>query len=153
FRISGTITNLDFLYNLATCRPFVEAKLDTGFIEQHAELIFHEHSQDLTRELPLAALALLLHKQQQTGSSYVEPWSPWLNSNACRLNEPRIHRVQLHYHQQDHNVEIEQRGALYKVRAAGEETVVECTLEGDSLRYEINGHRRRGTLAVTHDNF
>jgi 3-methylcrotonyl-CoA carboxylase alpha subunit len=153
FRISGTVTNLDFLYNLATCRPFVEAKLDTGFIEQHAELIFHEHHQDLARELPLAALALLLHKQQQTGSSYMEPWSPWLNSNAWRLNEPRIHRVQLHCHQQDHNVEIEQRGALYKVRAAGQETLVECTLEGDSLRYEIDGHRRRGTLASTHDNF
>jgi len=31
YRISGTVTNLDFLYNLATCRPFVEAQLDTGF--------------------------------------------------------------------------------------------------------------------------
>ena len=64
YRIGGTVTNLDFLYNLATSRPFIEAELDTGFIERHAELIFHQREQDLERELPLAALALLLHRQQ-----------------------------------------------------------------------------------------
>jgi 3-methylcrotonyl-CoA carboxylase alpha subunit len=154
YRISGTVTNLDFLYNLATCRPFVEARLDTGFINQHSDLIFHEDNQDLARELPLAAMALLLHKQQQTAPrSCLDPYSPWQDTNAWRLNEPHLQRLTLHCHQQDHNVEVEQRGAQYRVRAAGEETVLDCTLEGDTLHYEIGGHRRRGTLACTHDSF
>ena len=45
YRISGVTTNIDFLYNLATCQPFVEADLDTGFIEKHQALIFHQDSQ------------------------------------------------------------------------------------------------------------
>ena len=154
YRIGGTVTNLDFLYNLATCRPFVEANVDTGFIEEHAELIFHEQSQDLERELPLAALALLLHKQRHTGpTSCIDPYSPWQNNNAWRLNEPHIHHLTLHCHQQNHAIEVEQRGGQYRVRAAGGETLLEGALDGDILHIEIEGHRRRGTLANMHDGF
>jgi 3-methylcrotonyl-CoA carboxylase alpha subunit len=154
YRISGTVTNLDFLYNLATCRPFVDAQLDTGFIEEHRDLIFHEQSQDLARELPLAAFALLLHKQQQRAPvSCIDPYSPWQNNNAWRLNEPHIHRLQLHCHQADHVVNVEQRGAQYRLSVAGQETFIEGTLEGDTLHFEVGGHRRRGTLARTHHSF
>ncbi len=154
YRIGGTVTNLDFLYNLATSRPFREAELDTGFIEKHSELIFHQRPQDLERELPLAALALLLHKQQNgSASSWVDPWSPWQTGNAWRLNEPHAHRLILHCHQQDHAVEVEQRGALYIVRAAGREVQLHGELLGDSLQIEVEGHRQRGTLASVKDGF
>ena len=154
YRIGGTVTNLDFLYNLATSRPFVEAELDTGFIEKHSELIFHQRHQDLERELPLAALALLLYRQQQNGPrSCVDPWSPWHSSNAWRLNEPHAHRLTLHCHQGDHEIEVEQRGPLYIVRAAGRETQLQGELIGDTLHLEVEGHRQRGTLAPTHDGF
>ncbi len=153
YRISGTVTNLDFLYNLATCRPFADAELHTGFIEEHHDLIFHEQSQDLERELPLAALALLLHKQAQTQPvSCSDPYSPWQHNNAWRLNEPHTHRFTLHCHQQDHRVEVEQCAPYYRVRAAGRETRLEGTLAGDILQVEIEGHRRRGTLAWTRDS-
>ena len=122
YRIGGTVTNLDFLYNLATSRPFVEAELDTGFIEKHSELIFHDRHQDLERELPLAALALLLHNSNsRVTRSCLDPWSPWQSSNAWRLNEPHAHRLTLHCHQQDHAVRVEQRGGDYCVSAAGRE--------------------------------
>ena len=89
YRIGGTVTNLDFLYNLATAGPFQRAELDTGFIERHGALIFHEQEQDLQRELPLAALALLLYRQQQAAPGRSsDPWSPWNSGNAWRLNEP-----------------------------------------------------------------
>jgi 3-methylcrotonyl-CoA carboxylase alpha subunit len=154
FRISGTVTNLDFLYNLATCGPFGAAALDTGFIERHRDLIFHEQSQDLARELPLAAVALLLHKQRQVATaSCIDPYSPWLDTSAWRLNEPRVHRLTLHCHQQEHTVHIEQQGTQYRVRAAGHETVLECTLQGDFLQYELAGHLRSGALACTHEGY
>ena len=154
YRIGGTVTNLDFLYNLATSRPFVEAELDTGFIEKHSDLIFHDRHQDLERELPLAAMALLLYKQQQNGPrSCVDPWSPWHSSNAWRLNEPHAHRLTLHCHQQDHAIELEQRGQDYIVRAAGRELVMQGELTGDTVHLDVEGHRQRGTLARTHDGF
>ena len=154
YRIGGTVTNLDFLYNLATCRPFREAELDTGFIGKHADLIFHQRPQDLARELPLAAVALLLYRQQQdTARSCTDPWSPWQSGNAWRLNEPHIHRLNIHCHQQDHTVELEQRGAHYTVRAAGREVQLQAALQGDTLQFEVEGHRQRGTLARTQDGF
>jgi len=154
YRIGGTVTNLDFLYNLATSRPFVEAELDTGFIEKHSELIFHDRHQDLERELPLAALALLLHKQQQGGPrSCVDPWSPWQASSAWRLNEPHAHRLTLHCHGQDHEVRVEQQGDAYIVSAVGRETRLQGELQGDTLHLDTEGHRQRGTLARTHDGF
>ncbi len=153
YRIGGTVTNLDFLYNLATSRPFVEAELDTGFIDKHSELIFHERHQDLERELPLAAFALLLHKQQQAAQSCLDPWSPWQQNNAWRLNEPHAHRLTLHCHQQDHPVLVEQRGKDYIVIAAGRETRLRGELQGDILHLDAEGHRQRGTLARTLDGF
>jgi 3-methylcrotonyl-CoA carboxylase alpha subunit len=154
YRIGGTVTNLDFLYNLATSRPFVEAELDTGFIEKHSALIFHDRHQDLEHELPRAALALLLYRRQQiTLRSCLDPWSPWQQSNAWRLNEPHVHRLTLHCHQQDHAVEVEQHGSLYVVRAAGQETRLQGELAGDTLHLDVEGHRQRGTLARTHDGF
>ena len=154
YRIGGTVTNLDFLYNLATSRPFVEAALDTGFIEKHRELIFHDGHQDLERELPLAALALLLYQQQHSGPrSAMDPFSPWQDSSAWRLNEPHAHHLTLHCHQQDHEIEVEQQGQLYIVRAAGRETRLQGELLGDTLHLDTEGHRQRGTLARTHDGF
>ena len=52
-----------------------------------------------------------------------------------------------------HTVEVEQRGAQYLVRVAGRETLLEGALDGDILHLESEGHRRRGTLACTHDGF
>jgi 3-methylcrotonyl-CoA carboxylase alpha subunit len=155
YRIGGTVTNVDFLYNLATCQPFIDAQLDTGFIERHREFIFHTEQGDLERELPLAALALLLHEKSSQPSPLADPdpASPWGDHNAWRLNEPHVHRLVLHCHQADHDVEIEQRGTDYWVRWADRETRVTGELEGDSLLLEAEGHRRRATLARTHDGF
>ncbi len=154
YRIGGTVTNLDFLYNLATSRPFVEAELDTGFIEKHADLIFHQREQDLERELPLAALALLLHRQQATGPvSCLDPWSPWYSGDAWRLNEPHVHRLTLHCHGQDHTVAVEQQRGVFLVRAGGRETRLNGQLQGDTLHIDRDGHRQRATLARTHDGF
>ena len=155
YRIGGTVTNLDFLYNLATSQPFANAEIDTGFIEKHHDLIFHDRQQDLEKQLPLAALALLLHKQQQnsTGVKAADPWSPWQGSSAWRLNEPHIHRLSLHCHEQEHGVEIEQRGALYIACIGGRKTHLRGELVGDVVHFNVDGHRLKGTLASTTDGF
>ena len=154
YRISGTVTNLDFLYNLATSRPFMDAELDTGFIDKHSALIFHEREQDLAWELPRAALALLLYKQQQNSKrSSSDPHSPWQSSNAWRLNEAHAHRLTLRCHGQDHEISVEQRGHYYIARHAGGELQLSGQLLDDALHLDVEGHRQRGTLARTDDGF
>tara|TARA_R110002110_G_scaffold26911_1_gene98409 strand:+ start:29246 stop:31249 length:2004 start_codon:yes stop_codon:yes gene_type:complete len=155
YRIGGTVTNLDFLYNLATTGPFQRAELDTGFIERHGALIFHEQEQDLQRELPLAALALLLYRQQQAAPGRSsDPWSPWNSGNAWRLNEPHAHHFVLHCHQQEFPVAVTQhRDGRYHIRSNGREDILRGQLDGDLLQVEHAGHRQRATLARTEDGF
>jgi 3-methylcrotonyl-CoA carboxylase alpha subunit len=155
YRIGGTVTNLDFLYNLATAAPFQRAELDTGFIERHSALIFHEREQDLARELPLAALALLLYRQQQAApGSTTDPWSPWNSGSAWRLNEPHAHHFVLHCHQQDFPVAVTQhRDGSFHIQSNGRSDILRGQLEGDLLQVEHAGHRQRATLARTEDGF
>ena len=154
YRIGGTVTNLDFLYNLATSTSFRDAQLDTGFIERHRAEIFHENEAELAQELPLAALALLLSRQAASGHrACLDPWSPWSESNGWRLNEPHLHRMVIHCHGADHPVTIEQRGEALLVVHGDSETVVSGTLEGDVLHVDVQGHRRRAVLATTADGF
>ncbi len=155
YRISGAVTNLDFLYNLATCRPFEDAQLNTGFIDEHKNLLFQTRSENPARELPLAALALLLHRQRQAKQviSCLDPYSPWQDNDAWRLNGTHRHRITLRCQQQDYTVELEQQGAQYRINALGEETLLAGTLEDETLRFESAGHRQHATLAYTHGGF
>ena len=65
YRINGVVTNIDFLYNLATSAPFKAADIDTGFIEKNYDLIFHNDEKPLVNELPIAALFLILSKENK----------------------------------------------------------------------------------------
>ncbi|MGB1140943.1 MAG: acetyl/propionyl/methylcrotonyl-CoA carboxylase subunit alpha [Halioglobus sp.] len=150
YRIGGTTSNLEFLYNLATCEPFVQADVHTRFIEEHHERIFHQRDEDLEHDLPLAALALLLHRRgQDERGATSDPWSPWNRHNAWRMNEPHVHRLQLLCHGNEHTVAMEECNDGYLVHAAGVETRLGGELDGDQLALDIAGHRLRATLAVS----
>ncbi|MFV0277572.1 MAG: acetyl/propionyl/methylcrotonyl-CoA carboxylase subunit alpha [Parahaliea sp.] len=150
YRIGGTVTNVDFLYNLATCEPFRRAELDTGFIARHAELIFPQRQQDLARELPVATLALLLHRRQQCGQrACIDPWTPWASPNAWRLNAVHRQHISLSCQGREHTLSAEWLGDAYRIRTGELDVVIKGQLEGDTLRFEQDGHLQRATLAVT----
>jgi 3-methylcrotonyl-CoA carboxylase alpha subunit len=154
YRIGGTVTNVEFLYNLATSRPFVEAELDTGFIERHQELLFRDRAADLAQDLPLAALALLLQRRQRNAQrSCIDPYSPWDASDAWRLNEVHRHQLSLRLHGEDHPVQIEQHKEAYRIFAADTVCTLRGELDGEQLLFERDGHRQRATLADTGDGF
>ncbi|MDX1734523.1 MAG: acetyl/propionyl/methylcrotonyl-CoA carboxylase subunit alpha [Halioglobus sp.] len=150
YRVGGTTTNIDFLYNLATCEPFSRARLDTRFIERHRQEIFRDRDQDLATQLPRAALALLLATTRgDDHAGAADPGSPWNRADAWRLNQPHVHRFELRCHQQDHRVAIEQRDGAYHIDVDGQQSVLRGELLGDSLLLEAEGHRQRGVLAAT----
>lgn len=160
YRISGMTTNIEFLYNLVSCAPFREAQIDTGFIEKHHSVIFHDNQQDVARDLPLAALYIVLTQAQaaeQQAERSGDPSSPWHTNSAWRLNEAHTHCFELNFHEQIHAVTVEQvsRGAGTRYRiTTGERSVdAQGTLQGNELRANINGYLSRATVASHDDSF
>jgi len=153
YRINGVTTNIDFLYNLATAQPFVDADLDTSFIEKHRDLIFHENDIALKDELPMAALYLVLsleRKSQQNAVQCNDPYSPWHSTDAWRLNEPHVQTLNLSHNDEVHQVCVEQKrqgtDSFYMIEVNGERVDCQGRIEGETLYFNINGYRSSATI-------
>jgi len=157
YRVSGLSTNLSFLYNLATCPPFMAAEVDTGFIERHRELLFHTTDEDRVQDLPLASLYLLLRMERESRAraSGADRGSPWNASNAWRLNQPAVHTGAIVVNGVAHNVPVVEVGSGDRRRfriTAGDKTVMAAgRLEGTELHADIDGYRQR-VVVVPHDD-
>ncbi|MBU3069342.1 acetyl/propionyl/methylcrotonyl-CoA carboxylase subunit alpha [Aestuariicella sp. G3-2] len=162
YRISGMTTNIDFLYNLASSAPFREAQLDTGFIEKHHSVIFHDAPQDIEQELPLAGLYLVL-KQAQTAQQLalhsVDATSPWNATNSWRVNEPHLHNFRLRFHDTEYPVVIEEHTLhsnaattiRYSISTADKTVTAEGRLENDTLSANIDGYQFKANVAEHQD--
>ncbi|MBL4823213.1 MAG: acetyl/propionyl/methylcrotonyl-CoA carboxylase subunit alpha [Colwellia sp.] len=158
YRINGVTTNIDFLYNLATSAPFKSADIDTGFIENNYDLIFHNNEKTLVNELPITALFLILSKEnkaKQQALTSNDPHSPWYNANAWRLNEANLHTLILAHNDTEYTVTVEQKrqgnDAYYAIEINGEKfdcqgEVLTTPLNNDTIVATINGYRSQTTF-------
>ena len=158
YRINGVTTNIDFLYNLATSKPFVEADIDTGFIEKNNDLIFHNNEKQLENELPIAALFLVLSKEnkaKQQAQKSNDPNSPWHITDAWRSNEANLHTLILAHNDIEYAVTVEQKrkgnDAYYSINVNGEQfdcqgEILSTPLKDDTIVATINGHRSQTTF-------
>ncbi|MDG2394586.1 MAG: 3-methylcrotonyl-CoA carboxylase, partial [Thalassotalea sp.] len=160
YRIKGVTTNIDFLYNLATAKPFVEADLDTGFIEKHHDLIFHDDEQTLADELPIAALYLVLAQADSakvTAAKTNDPHSPWNATNAWRLNEADVHAFELEHNEVVYPVQVEEKrkgsSTFYLITVAGKTTDCQGRIEGDKLFANVNGYRFNASVGENQGQF
>jgi 3-methylcrotonyl-CoA carboxylase alpha subunit len=154
YRINGVTTNLDFLYNLATCPPFISADIDTGFIEKHQQAIFHQDEQTLENELPMAALYLVLALEQKNKLSTCssnDPYSPWNHSNAWRLNEAHNHKIILAHNDIEYPITIEQKrkasSSYYLITVNGKTVDCQGKISADILQFSIDGYRSHASIS------
>jgi len=164
YRIDGVTTNIEFLYNLATTDAFINADIDTGFIEKNHDAIFHQacekqNEELLTKQLPTAALYLVLsleNKTKEQARQSNDPHSPWHMTNAWRLNEAHNHAVALAYNNIEYAINIEQKrqaSASYYIititSPCGKNYTVDCQgeIEGETITVTIDGHRSQSIVA------
>jgi len=159
YRISGMTTNIDFLYNLANCAPFRDAQLDTGFIEKHHSVIFHDSQQEVEKDLPLAALYLVLKQAQQssqTASQSVDKTSPWHATSAWRLNEAHEHRFELRFHEKHYPVSVIQRtvgtATRYEITLDNKTLSADGRIDGNTLHANVDGYQLKASVAEHDDN-
>jgi len=163
YQISGVTTNLNFLYDLTTCPPFIEAKLDTGFIEKHSALLFNQVNIDLPTVLPQAGLYLLL-KNQLIRTSDTSTTDPWSANNAWRMNQRNIHQFEVKVGDSNHIVKVEQPNSnksfiihLDNPNLDNHSLKAEAILDGKQLICTLDGHRQQVMIskatANTSDDF
>jgi 3-methylcrotonyl-CoA carboxylase alpha subunit len=90
YKIAGVTTNIPFLYNLASSQAFRRGDVNTGFIEEHEDEIFHRRQADLDYAAPLAAQAILAARKntaQDLAEQSNEPNSPWHLVNHWRISD------------------------------------------------------------------
>ncbi|MEE4218910.1 MAG: acetyl/propionyl/methylcrotonyl-CoA carboxylase subunit alpha [Xanthomonadales bacterium] len=159
YRIGGVHSNVSFLYSLVSSEAFRGGQVDTHFIEDHHDTLFHERPADRVRDLPLASLFLLLRMEQaaQSRVGSGDPWSPWNASTAWRLNAPARHEGAIVVNGVAHEVPVREIGGGRRRRfeiTVGETQVrASGRLEGDTLFADIDGHRQRVTVISEHETF
>lgn len=153
YRVNGLTTNLSFLYNLARSPSFGKADLDTGFIEKHRDELFFDEITDVSEQLPLMVLSLLLHKQQlHRHENTFDNASPWLSSNTWRMNEQHQQCISVEVAGEQFEAKITHIDAmqpnLFNMEFAGKTVRVSGELDGELLKANINGHRQTATFVI-----
>lgn len=124
YHIDGVVTNIEFLYNLASSAPFKAEQIDTGFIEKNHDLLLLNNKQDIKDLLPIAALYLMLSGQQNSASNVQDQYSPWSLSNAWRANEQHLQNLELMVGDNTFSIQVSQSGALSQSRAVSQSGAV-----------------------------
>ena len=157
YRISGTTTNTEFLYNIAANPAFAEGGVDTGFIEKHSDELFSGDATEKSDYLPAIALYLLLsqkHRIQVQAQTTEDPWTPWAQADGWRLNALPQHTFNISLSGQEYVLLIEESSETsddsYVVKFDDRRAIVRGELTGSALIANIDGHRRALTV-VPHD--
>jgi len=152
YRIHGVTTNIPFLYNLASCAPFMAADIDTGFIEKNQELLFIKDNIDLENCLALIAVYLILSESPTSN----EP-SPWQRKNAWRLNQPNKHNHEIIIGEQHFELNTQEHSLnanrVFEVHVNEQSFDVVATLNNEEINAEVNGHKQRAHIAKQGDSF
>ncbi|MFT6723636.1 MAG: 3-methylcrotonyl-CoA carboxylase alpha subunit [Arenicella sp.] len=143
YQISGVTTNLNFLYDLATSEPFVNAEIDTGFIEKHYDKLFNPVKTDLPVLLSQAALYLVLTERHTAGTD------PWAAKNGWRANQANVFRYELDVSGDTHPVTVEllNTGSAFLVSIKNNIIEASAVLIGQALTATLGGHCQSVTIA------
>jgi 3-methylcrotonyl-CoA carboxylase alpha subunit len=160
YRISGMTTNIDFLYNLVNSKPFQQGEVDTGFIDNHMISRVYDDRGNINHSLGLAALYHVLNQAKKAEASSrrsTDPWSPWNNTSAWRLNESHIQRFELLFNEESHTIAVEQngreRGLRYRIRFGDRTIQAQGRIEECRLYADIDGHRLQALVNADHNSY
>ena len=159
YHIHGVTTNVEFLYNIATCEPFVNADLTTGFIDDHYDALFASHLAS-DEMLIYAGLGVLLNQTPATVQQ--GPIAGWISpahiADGWRANEDHSQTIQLRLSSGD----IIDVAAIFvsgreqntwKVSINGKSHMCSGRLHDGKLDANVDGHRQQLTLASDNNHY
>jgi len=147
YHIGGTTTNVPFLRRLVASKPFRAAEIETGFLQNHRDLL-NQPLENLDQYLALAFLFLVF----RTSTNRSE--SPWGTSDSWRLNSDFTHHFSLLADGGEHVVSgLRRRPGLFKISIGDKVLSATGSYSENSLRAEIDGHRISASVFPHKDGY
>lgn len=151
YSISGVSTNIGFLYNLAVSKPFINAELNTNFIEKNRDALFNNEI-DINYNLSLAGLYLMLQKRDALGDA----GSPWDQFNAWRMNQPNRYTLMISVNNERNKVDIEkidEEDNVFNVTVNAVTTTIKAMLKDNILITTVKGYKEKFEFSKFDDGF
>jgi 3-methylcrotonyl-CoA carboxylase alpha subunit len=157
YHIDGVVTNIEFLYKLASSAPFKAQQIDTGFIEKNQDVLLLNDEQEIEPLLPVAALYLMLNSQQNHAANLQDRFSPWSLGNAWRANEQHLQNLELQVGENTFAVQVCQTAVgkqiVYDINVAQQTYRCSGSIEKNQLTSTINGHRTLSNVTAHQDGY
>lgn len=157
YHIDGVVTNIEFLYRLASSAPFKAEQIDTGFIQKHQDVLLLNDEQDVGPLLPLAALYLMLNSQQTHSVNPQDRFSPWSLGNAWRANEQHLQNLELQIGDNYYALQVcqtaEGKQIVYDIKVAQQTYRCSGEIDKNQLTSTINGHRTLSNVIAHQDGY
>jgi 3-methylcrotonyl-CoA carboxylase alpha subunit len=162
YHIDGVVTNIEFLYNLASSAPFKAEQIDTGFIEKNQDLLMLNDEQHINALLPMAALYLMLNSQrdsqhQKSATTLQDQYSPWSFGNAWRANEQHLQSLELVVGDDFFTVQVSQVGvgsqSIFNIKVGQQNYHCTGVIDKNQLISNINGHRMLANVNAHQDGY
>jgi 3-methylcrotonyl-CoA carboxylase alpha subunit len=145
YEVAGVATNLDLLRAIASDPAFREADLDTGFIPRRAEHLLKPPA-PASRAVLAAAVHRLLSDERAAArgrTNDADPWSPWNETTAWRLNGSGYQDFTLHEGEVAHALRAHLRdgGTFSLAFPDGMAEVASCAAADQHVVLHLDGTR------------
>ncbi|WP_207484258.1 acetyl/propionyl/methylcrotonyl-CoA carboxylase subunit alpha [Arenibaculum pallidiluteum] len=151
-QVAGLATNAGFLSAIAGSRAFMEAELDTRFIERNEAELLPDAAPVPPEGLALAALGVLLDRAARArtlAATSGDPYSPWARSDGWRLNDDAHDTLVFRDGGEERSVPLVYRRDGYQLQVGGRQLLARGELGPDgTLDAELDGMRLRATLVL-----
>ena len=147
FHVAGLKTNINFLNRLANNQAFIDADLDTHFLDKQDDAL-SSSSQKITNEILIAAALVVMQEQslsngcaKTTQINSVDAFSPWNETSGWRLNEDNYHEIEFQHAQQVINIIAHFCQGGYLFELDGNEYEVSGKVTQNRIQMTLNGHK------------
>ncbi len=152
FHVAGLTTNIEFLHELASHDSFMNADLDTHFLNKHGEELCNL-TNDVNDSI-IISVALTVMLEQNSNLVTDDLSSPWLDPTGWRLNEDNHHIIEImhneqlitviaHFREQGFMFEMSGKDYLVKGNFVSKNSLQSSSDNQNDLSLDIDGQKSR----------
>jgi 3-methylcrotonyl-CoA carboxylase alpha subunit len=149
--VDGLATNIGFLVRLAHHPRFLEATIDTGYLDRHLDEVLPADPELPADALAAAAAHWLLEREarvREAARDTGDPWSPWATADAWHPGVAAARPLTFRHGQAEHGITATGSGGDYELTLGDRRLRLSDTrIVADGIRFVHDGETRHLGMA------